>query len=103
MQELEQSSEPLADFGKALDDARTTGDFDFVLDTAKKSHQMLLDFRDAVQDADFKGRQSAPVAQGLNFIDNMINQANQASSQLEALKRASKAARSEAKVSTHVQ
>lgn len=81
---------PERDFKKDLQMAQSTGDFDYVLDTARKSHKMLTDFRDAIRTAEFPGKETAAVAIGLNFLDNMI--AN-ASGQLNALKQAEKQTR----------
>ncbi len=76
------------DFGAELRNAQQTGDFEFVLNTAKGSHKMLVDFRHAVRNAKFPGDVSQAVAMGLNFLDNMIVQA---SGQINALKQAAKA------------
>lgn len=83
----EQSTAHTPDFGRELEKAKASGDFEFIIRTAKDSHKMLVDFRDAIANADFKGHQSTEVAQGLNFIAGMINQA---AAQLEAIKRVSK-------------
>lgn len=90
------SNEPLApDFNHELNQARTTGDFDFVLHTAKQSDRMLREFRDAVMRASFPGRDTGPVAMGVNFLDKMIEQS---AGQLNALKRAEKESKAALKV-----
>src|ERR1041385_8488511 len=78
------------DFNRELQKAQATGDFDFVLETAKQSHKMLLDFRDAIQEASFQGRKSAVVATGLNFLENMITQS---AGNMNALKQTERATR----------
>lgn len=85
-------NEPVApstapDFNSAYRKAQVTGDFDFVLDTAKKSHKMLIDFRDSVRSAKFPGADSQSVALGLNFLEQMIASA---AAQLAALKNSEK-------------
>jgi hypothetical protein len=86
------SQEPLPgqDFNSAVSAAQQSGDFDFVLQTAKSSKKMLVDFREAVLMASFHGSQSAAVAMGLNFLDGMIRQAE---SQLQFLKETAQATR----------
>jgi hypothetical protein len=84
----EQSTERSApDFGAEIRNAQQTGDFDFVLDTAKKSKEMLTGFRDTVQRGTYPGRDADVIAQGLNFLDNMVAQA---AAQIDGLKRAEK-------------
>ena len=92
MQESNGSQAPSQglDFNQAFRKAKVTGDFDFVLDTAKKSHKMLLDFRNVVCHAKFAGADAHSVAMGLNFLENMI--ANSAG-QLSALKQTEKETR----------
>ena len=82
----EPSTEPLApDFEKHFRQAQATGDFEYVMNTAKQSDRMIRDFRAAVMNAQFPGRESGPVAMGINFLDKMIQQS---AGQMNALKRA---------------
>lgn len=76
------------DYNQAMIQARETGDFDFVLKTAKDSKKMLEDFRDAILRSRFEGRDSTALAMGLNFITSMVQNATQ---QLAALKQTAKA------------
>jgi hypothetical protein len=84
----EQLKEP--DFNEELRRAQATGDFDFVLETAKQSSLMLRDFRAAILNAKFLGRESGSIAMGVNFLDKMIQQS---SAQFDVLKRAEKETR----------
>jgi len=59
-----------------------------VINTAKASHKMLVDLRDAIRHATFPGTDSMAIAQGLNFVDNLI--AN-AAGQVNALKQTERA------------
>lgn len=95
MESTENNPQPSApshgpDFNQELKNAQQTGDFDFVLDTAKKSHRMLTDFETAIKHASFQGDEAAAVAMGLQFLANMI--ANSAG-QINALKQAEKQTR----------
>ena len=76
------------DFNLELRRAQQTGDFKFVINTAKASHKMLVDLRDAIRHATFPGTDSMAIAQGLNFVDNLI--AN-AAGQVNALKQTERA------------
>lgn len=76
------------DFNAQVAQAQETGNFNVVLDTAMKSKKMLVEFRDAVRNAPFDGKDCASVAMGLNFLDNMVNNASQ---QLAMLKQTAKA------------
>ena len=94
MPDLPESQEPspaqgsdAPDFNQELKNAQASGDFDFVLDTAKKSHRMLTDFEDAIKRASYAGKDAAAIAMGLQFLANMI--ANSAG-QVAALKQAEK-------------
>lgn len=78
---------PPPDFNAKLKEAQANGDYDFVMNTAKQSHRMLVDFQDVIAKAQFQGRDAQIVAMGLNFIINMIGQS---AGQLQALKRAEK-------------
>lgn len=102
MQESNGSQGPshAPDFNQELQQAQATGDFDFVLETAKKSHKMLLDFRDVVKNASYSGSDAPAVAMGLNFLENMI--ANSAS-QLNTLKQTEKATREALKAAIKAQ
>lgn len=82
------------DFGNDLKHAQMSGDYEFVIDTARKSHALLIDFRETIKRSQFPGKEAATIAQGLNFLENMILQS---SSQLEGLKRAEKQAREQIK------
>lgn len=85
-----QEQSPAPDFNEDIKAAQQTGDFNYVLDTAKKSHRMLVDFRDAIHAAVYPGKIAPAIAMGLNFLENMIaNSANQ----LTALKQAEKETR----------
>lgn len=91
----EQSPAPSGpDFNQEVRNAQMSGDYDFVLDTAKKSHAMLVDFRDTVKRATFLGKDAACIAQGLNFLENMVAQS---ASQIDGLKRAEKQTREQIK------
>lgn len=81
---------PAPDFKGALKEAKSSGDFDFVLRTAKDSDRMLREFKQAVLMTSFAGRDARAVAMGLNFLDNMMAQS---AAQIEQLKRAEKATR----------
>ena len=83
-----QGPSPAPDFSAAIDQAKDTGDFNFVLNTAKQSYKMMVDFRDAVLRAQYAGRDSTAIAMGLNFLNSMVNQA---STQLNVLKQTEKA------------
>lgn len=76
------------DFNAELRQAQATGDFEYVLNTAKASQKMMVDFRDAIRGSSFEGRFVTAVAQGLSFLENMVVQA---SGQVNALKQAAKA------------
>jgi len=76
------------DFNAAIAQAQADGNFDFVLETAKKSKAMLVNFREAILSASFPGRDSAHIAMGVNFLDGMIRNAEQ---QLAMLKQTAKA------------
>lgn len=78
------------DFRQELRNAKATGDFDFVIETAKKSHRMLLDFRDAICGGSFDGKYASALAMGLNFLENMIGSA---AAQVTGLKNAEKQTR----------
>lgn len=78
---------PTQDFSSALNQATKTGDFDFVLATAKNSHKMLTDFREAIHRTTVSGDDVVFVAMGLSFLDQMIVQS---SNQLNVLKQAAK-------------
>jgi len=84
------STEHSPDFNQELGRAQQTGDFNFVMQTARNSHKMLVDLKDAILRASFPGRDCVPVAMGLNFISNMIGQA---SVQLQMLKQTEKETR----------
>lgn len=75
------------DFNAALANAQRTGDFEYVLRTAKDTSKMLRDFRDGILAASYPGVYSRPIAMGLNFLDNMVIQAD---GQLAALKQTAK-------------
>ena len=75
------------DYNAEIRKAQETGDFAFVFEMAKQSHRMLVDFRDVIKRADFSGADTATIATGLNFLENMIIQS---SGQINALKRAEK-------------
>lgn len=90
------SPAPLPDFNQELRNAQKTGDFDFVLDTAKKSHRMLTDFRDAVRGASYSGATAPAISMGLNFLENMISNS---AGQISALKQAEKQTREALKAS----
>lgn len=92
-----QSQEPLPDFRNEFQKAQVTGDYDFVLDTARKSYGMLVDFKKAIEEATIPGRDSTAVAMGLNFLTNMIAQA---SGQVQAFKRAEKESKEAIKASS---
>lgn len=98
MQEQNGSKGPLhaPDFNQDLREAQRTGDFDYVLETAKKTHQMFLDFRNAIKQAQYRGADAHAIAMGLNFLENMINNS---SGQLGALKQAEKQTREALKAS----
>lgn len=81
---------PVVDFAQELRRAQQTGDYEFVVTTAKQSHKMLVDFKAAVENATFEGRDSAHVAMGLNFVSNMIVQA---ANQVKLLKQTAQATR----------
>lgn len=83
-----QSHEP--NFKDAYHEAVSTGDFSFVLKTAKESHRMLVDFKAAVSNASFSGRDAGAIGCGLQFMDNLINQA---AAQVDQLKRTEKMTR----------
>lgn len=57
---------------------------EFQLKMARDSYMMLIEFRDAVDAAQFPGSHAKWVAMGLNFLENMINQSH---AQLEVMKR----------------
>lgn len=86
------------DFGKEMRQAQATGDFDFVLNTAKNSHRMLLDFRDVIAEARYAGKHATAIAMGLNFLENMISQS---AGQISALKRAEKESEQAMKAAQH--
>lgn len=75
------------DFNQEVNKAQATGDFDFVLETAKKSREMISSFRDAVLRASYPGRDAGPIAQGLQLLDTMVAQS---AANIEGLKRAEK-------------
>lgn len=90
--ELNGSQAPLhaPDFNNAVNEARQSGDFDFVIKTAKETHRAMVDFRNAVAEAKFPGSQAACVAIGLNIISNFIAQAD---AQVQGFKRMEKETR----------
>jgi hypothetical protein len=81
---------PAVDFAQEMRKAQSSGDFDFVMSTAKQSQKMLVDFKEAIESASFDGRSSAAIAMGLNFLVNMIAQATQ---QVKLLKQTAQATR----------
>lgn len=83
------------DFNAELSKAQASGDFDFVLTTARNSHRMLVDFREAVLTATFTGRDAQTIAVGLQFLGKMIENS---ASQLQMLKLTEKASREAAKL-----
>jgi hypothetical protein len=88
--ESENGSAPAGagDFLQQIQQARKSGDYDLVLTTAKQSYQMLVNFKNAIEDATFEGRHAAVIAMGLNFLTNMVQQASQ---QIKMLKQTAKA------------
>ena len=85
------SIEPSApNFQAEFHKAQASGNYDFVLKTAKDSERMLREFRAAILAASFPGRESGPIAMGVNFLDKMLDQAL---GQVNALKRAEKESR----------
>ena len=69
-----QGPSPAPDFNDAVQQAQTSGDYDFVIETAKKSKKMLVDFHSAILSTQFSGREVASDAMGINFLENMIRQ-----------------------------
>lgn len=65
---------PALAFNDAFQEAQATGDFSFVLKTARDSERMLRDFRQAVLTASFAGRDSFAIGTGLNFLESLIVQ-----------------------------
>lgn len=92
MQDSNVPSAPLRapDFSQEIRKAESTGDYDFVLETARESHKMFLNFRDAILSAQYTGKQSHAIALGLNFLDNMVSNSQ---AQIDGLKKAEKQTR----------
>lgn len=94
------SSVPLRgpDFNSDLRDAQSTGDYDLILERARESHKVFVNFNDAIKRATYLGSDCQAVAVGLNMLQTMIQTStNQiamlkqsAKAQKEALKNAQK-------------
>lgn len=84
------------DFERDLRQAQSTGDFDFVIETAKKSHRLMTDFYAVIENATFSGKDVETVAMGLRFMAKMIENS---ASQINGLKQAERATREALKAS----
>ncbi len=91
---------PAPDFNEKLKEAQNTGDFDFVLETSKRSHKMLIDFRDCIARAEYPGKDCPAISMGLNFIENMIQNS---AGQISALKQTEKQTREAMKAALKAQ
>lgn len=78
------------DFNAALQEAQQTGDFAFVIKTAKESQEMIRSFHEAVVNASYPGKYASAVAMGVNLLQSMVSQS---AAQLEMLKRTEKVTR----------
>ena len=76
------------DFNEVIKQAQQSGDYAFLITTAEQTQDMLVDFRDAIQQGTFPGTVAVATAMGLKFIDQMVVQSAQ---QLEKLRQAAKA------------
>lgn len=85
-----QEPSPAPDFSGALSEAQQSGDFEYIMRTARDSDKMLRDFKQAVLVSSFQGSSTRAIAMGLQFLDNMISQS---ANQIEQLKRTEKLTR----------
>jgi hypothetical protein len=69
-----QGSEPIPPVEEKLTVEQETQFLQSQLSQAKTTYNLFINFRDAVRLAQFPGKCAGTIAQGLNFLENMMNQ-----------------------------